>query len=105
MGKPLRATLRYNVSLFFLMVLLLSVNEVTEVKHSNTWNEVSDDQLESYGNVLDNFSIYLLAGFNSCNTIICESTLQRQQISHLCSPLLECVNVKLRVEPFLQKLT
>ena len=50
------------------------MNEVTEVKHKSTWNDVSDDQRDSYGKELANYSIYLLASFVSGNTIICENT-------------------------------
>ena len=40
-----------------------SVNEITEVKFKIVWEDVSDDQLETYGNILDNFSIELWVDF------------------------------------------
>ena len=43
---------------------------MTEVKSNIVWDEISDDQLEAHGYILDNFSIELCADFLSCNTII-----------------------------------
>ena len=40
-----------------------SVIEITEVNFNVVWEEISDDQLEAYGNFLDNFSVELLAEF------------------------------------------
>ena len=51
------------------------IGEVKEAKFNIVWYEVPDDQLESYGDFLDNFSNELWADFISCNIIICDNTL------------------------------
>ena len=55
-----------------------SVNEITDVKFIIDWEEISDDQLEAYGYILDNLSIELWADFLSCNTVSCGNALHHQ---------------------------
>ena len=43
-----------------------SVDEVTELKLNIVWDEVSDDQKESYFDILVNFSFQVWAVFISC---------------------------------------
>ena len=40
-----------------------SINEITKVKFNFVWEKVSDDQLESHGNIFDNISIEIWADF------------------------------------------
>ena len=40
-----------------------------EVKFNFVW-EVSDDQLESYGDILDNFSFEIWSDFLLCNIVV-----------------------------------
>ena len=55
-----------------------SVNEITEDKFNIVWNEISDDQLEAYGNTLDNFSIDIWADVVSCNMVSWDNALHHQ---------------------------
>ena len=55
-----------------------SVNPITEVGVNIVWDEFSDDQVEAYGYMLDNFSIELWADFLSCITVSCDNALHHQ---------------------------
>ena len=70
-----------------------SVNRITEVNFNIVWDEISDDQFEAYGYILDNFSIVLWADFLSSNMVSCDKALHHQQMEHLYSALVDCVNL------------
>ena len=79
------------MSLFFPFVSFFarSVNEVTEVKHKIVWDEVSDDHLDSHGNIFEKYSIEIRADFLSCNTISCDIILHLKQMDYLYSALVK----------------
>ena len=57
-----------------------SVNGITEVKFNIVWEEISDDQLEAYGNIIDKFSVELCSDLLSCYTVKYDDALHHQQI-------------------------
>ena len=61
----------------------------TEAKFNIVWDEISDEQLDTYGYFLDNLSIELWADFLSCNTVSCDNTLHNQQMDHLYNALVD----------------
>ena len=69
------------------------VDEATEVKFNIVLEDVSDDQLETYDNILDNFSNKWWTDFLSCNTISYDNALHHQQLDQFYSALVEIVSL------------
>ena len=63
-----------------------SVNEIPEINFNIVWEEMSDDQLEEYGNILDKFSV-------SCNTVSCDNALHHQLMDYLYSAMVKSVKL------------